>query len=538
MKKALVLALVVVVPLSACRADNSGFVEPNGLELELGGRRYLFVGTNYWYGLNLASSGPGGDRGRLCRELDALRTLGVTNLRIMVGTEGPDSEPWRMVPSLQTDPGVYDPDVLDGLDYLLAEMNERGMRAVACLTNFWHWSGGMAQYVSWNGGGPIPYPPPEPGGDWNVFQDYASDFYSNEEAMQDLRDHIAFLTGRYNPYSSLLYSEDPTIMAWELANEPRGFHNNAAAFNTWLDDTAAYIKSLDPNHLVTTGCEGNTPWPSWNGLDFVANHNGPDIDYATVHIWPQNWEWFDPSDPEATFPTALSAAQAYLSAHLDEAGLLGKPLVLEEFGLARDGGSYDPGASVGWRDSLLASLYASIEASAAGGGAGCGDNVWSWAGEGRPTAPFGGFWSQGDDWTGDPPHEHQGWYSIYDADSTTAAVVAGHADEMAALALGTSVHPGNALGLEASPYLAVFPSPSSGPATIDIRLPAGVAGGRLEISDVSGRVVWRSMIRSREAQLHWPSREPSRHAAGVYFVRVRADGMSRCARLVYLKGTD
>jgi len=53
---------------------------------------------------------------------------------------------------------------------------------------------------------------------------------------------------------------DPTIMAWELANEPRGFHNNAAAFNTWLDDTVAHIKSLDPNHLVTTGCEGDTPY--------------------------------------------------------------------------------------------------------------------------------------------------------------------------------------------------------------------------------------------------------------------------------------
>ena len=31
------------------------------------------------------------------------------------------------------------------------------MRAVACFTNFWHWSGGMAQYVIWNGGGQIPF---------------------------------------------------------------------------------------------------------------------------------------------------------------------------------------------------------------------------------------------------------------------------------------------------------------------------------------------------------------------------------------------
>ncbi len=518
----------------SCPADNVGFVETDGTMLTLNGQPYLYAGVNYWYGMNLGSAGTGGDRERLCRELDALRSLGVTNLRIMVGSEGPDSEPWRIVPSLQTAPGVYDPDVLDGLDYLLSEMAERGMRAVACLTNFWHWSGGMAQYVSWNGGGPIPYPPPEPGGDWNVYQDYASDFYSNAGAMQDLRDHIAFLTGRLNPYTGLYYRDEPTIMAWELANEPRGFHNNAAAFNAWLDDTASYIKSLDASHLVTTGCEGDTPWPSWNGLDFTENHDGPDIDYATVHIWPQNWEWFDPTDPEATFPAASAAAEDYLSAHLGDAASLGKPLVLEEFGLARDGGSFDPSTAVTWRNSLLGLLYGLVEGSAATGGPACGDNVWAWAGEGRPLVPFGGHWSPGDPWIGDPPHERQGWYSIYNTDATTLSLLSEHAYEMSRIALGTSV--GDNTASEVSPgSISVYPSPSYGPATIVVEFPRPDSTRHVEVVDVRGRMLASWTAPAKSGQMSWPGGDED-VPSGVYFIVARGESPKVVGKLVYIRG--
>jgi len=53
-------------------------------------------------------------------------------------------------------PGVYDQSVLDGLDYLIAQMGKRGMKAVLVLNNFWQWSGGMGQYVSWQEKTPIP----------------------------------------------------------------------------------------------------------------------------------------------------------------------------------------------------------------------------------------------------------------------------------------------------------------------------------------------------------------------------------------------
>lgn len=48
----------------------------------------------------LQASGPGADRNRLLKDLNAMKAMGLTQLRILAATEGPDSEPWRIVPSL------------------------------------------------------------------------------------------------------------------------------------------------------------------------------------------------------------------------------------------------------------------------------------------------------------------------------------------------------------------------------------------------------------------------------------------------------
>lgn len=52
------------------------------------GKPYYYVGTNLWYGAILGSEGQGGNRERLCRELDTLKAIGIDNLRILVGSDG------------------------------------------------------------------------------------------------------------------------------------------------------------------------------------------------------------------------------------------------------------------------------------------------------------------------------------------------------------------------------------------------------------------------------------------------------------------
>ncbi|HYA48766.1 MAG TPA: hypothetical protein VEG35_03620, partial [Burkholderiales bacterium] len=219
-KRVLPFILVLGLALTGCRkaqesAPAAGalaspaagaFVRAVDGKFVLAGKVYRFVGVNFWQGMNLGSKGPGGDRARLVGELDRLRELGLTNLRVVAASEGPNTEPHRIVPALMISPGVYDEEVLDGLDFLVAEMGKRGMKAVMMLNNFWEWTGGMAQYVSWHEKRPIPYP-----GDYSVFMAFSAKFYSCPECQTWYRNHITMLIDRVNPYTGVKYRDDPAV---------------------------------------------------------------------------------------------------------------------------------------------------------------------------------------------------------------------------------------------------------------------------------------------------------------------------------------
>ena len=405
--------------LQQSQEQGPGFINVNGKQFIRDGKPYYFLGTNFWYGMNLGSSGQGGDRDRLLRELDHLKKIGVKNLRVMGASEGPDTEPWRMRPALQVAPGEYNEEVLDGLDFLLAEMGKRDMVAIMCMNNFWPWSGGMAQYVSWQDDSEIPYPPICGEGDWQTYQEYTASFYSNENAVTDFFNHLRFTVLRENPYTGTLYRDDPTIMAWQLGNEPRGI-NNREDFTQWIENTAKYIKSMDSNHLVTIGSEGATAHPS-SGNDFFADHQSSYIDYTTIHVWVKNWGWFDPYD-EVSLSSAVEKATAYINQHEVLAEKLNKPVVLEEFGISRDDNDHAVTASVTLRDEYYSQIFTHILDKAAAGSPLAGLNFWAWGGAGRPREPQA-IWYVGDDFTGDPPHEHQGWYSVYNTDLTTLEII-------------------------------------------------------------------------------------------------------------------
>ena len=398
------------------------WVKVKGDHFVAGGNIYTFVGANLWYGASLGANGASGDRERLVRELDRLQEIGVRNLRVMASSEGPDSEPWRIVPALQPSPGVYNNAVLEGIDFLLAEMAKRGMYAVMCLSNYWQWSGGMAQYLRWNGAGPIPYPPPAKNGDWDLYRKYTDEFYENAGAKADLARHIRFMVTRINSVTGIKYTDDPTIMTWELANEP-GTSKNVDAFVDWIRESAHLIKTLDPNHLVISGSEEPA---------FQAVTQMPDIDYATTHIWVQNSGWYDPLRPQETYRSALERARESLKVRREITKSLGKPLVLAEFGLARDDSLFAVSTPTTYRDHFYSVMMDQAYSAARQDLGIQGISFWAWAGEGRPREP-GGYWHPGDDVLGDPPHEPQGWYSIYDEDESTLHVIQIYAAKMDAL---------------------------------------------------------------------------------------------------------
>ena len=142
---------------------------------------------------------------------------------------------------------------------------------------------------------------------------------------------------------------------------------------------------------------------------FVESHRSPHIDYLTFHMWGPNWGWFDPKQFAATYDAGWAKARDYLNWHIDIAQQMGKPIVLEEFGMNRDAGAFTPGSTTTVRDRYYAEIFALLEQRAAAGAPIAGSNFWAWNGAGRTkNADF--MWKPGDDFVGDPPQEAQGLY--------------------------------------------------------------------------------------------------------------------------------
>lgn len=426
-------AVDAVAATPAEARPQSGFVTVQGTHFMLDGKPYRFAGANFWYGAYLGAADGIGDRARLRAELDQLKAAGIDNLRVLAMSEASGFK--RAVrPAMMSAPGEYDERLLQGLDCLLVEMGKRDMKAVLYLNNFWQWSGGMSQYVAWATGEPLS--DPDQTGDWNGFMQHSARFYALPKAQAIYRDAIRKVVGRTNGISGIAYVDDPTVMSWQLANEPRpgsqdGGRANIAAYDKWIDETAGFIHQLAPKQLVSTGSEG--AMGSIGDLDlFLQAHKSPNVDYLTFHLWPSNWSWIDHKDPAARLESGLKSSLAYIDRHIDAAGRLGKPIVLSEFGLNRDGGSYDPASGTVARDRFYRAIYDRLLQRMQAGDAIAGSNFWAWGGRGRTANPDF-MWKAGDPFTGDPPQEAQGLFSLFDSDASTLGIVSDHAKAVHAL---------------------------------------------------------------------------------------------------------
>ena len=274
------LALLLVCA-TAVKAQS--FVTVKDGRLYRDGKPYTFIGANYWYGAILGSKGKGGDRKRLNRELDEMKRLGITNLRILVGSDGEEGIKWKVSPVLQPSPSVYNDAILDGLDYLMLQLQRRGMVAVLYLNNSWEWSGGYGFYLEHAGAGKA-LQPNEVG--YSAYIKYASQFSTNKLAQQLFFNHLCFILKRTNRYTKKRYADDPAIMSWQIGNEPRAFDKAVLPqFEAWLAKAAAMMKSIDKRHLVSVGSEGafgcEVDYDSWQRI--CAD---PNVDYCNIHISP------------------------------------------------------------------------------------------------------------------------------------------------------------------------------------------------------------------------------------------------------------
>lgn len=422
-----VMALAALIGCQSNQAEKDiEFVTTRDGRFYRGDTEYKFIGANFWYGAVLASEGQGGNRERLQKELDLMQEVGITNVRVLVGGEGPDTVASHVLPVLQPEPGVYNDTILQGLDYLIAELEKREMTAVLFLNNSWEWSGGYGAYLEWAGCGPVP-----DWSDWTIAQNYHCQFVKNDSAKAMAERHVRYIVSRTNSVTGKPYSESPAIMAWELANEPRAFARDSvtkACFAEWVETQAKLIKSLDSNHLVTTGSEGLEGCEEDSAL-FRKIHAFPEIDYICIHIWPYNWRWLGPASGPLTnglakngetsvvdsVPFASRMTRAYMDRCWDVVKELNKPMVLEEFGYPRDGYRIELNSTTQGRDSYYEYAFSLMDE---GKLQGC--CFWAWGGYAQPKHVR---WQRWDDYVGDPAQEEQGLNAVFASDTTTLEVI-------------------------------------------------------------------------------------------------------------------
>lgn len=420
MRKHILFGLFSLVLLMSCNKHNvqESFITVENGHFVKSGKPYYYVGTNFWYGAILASVGEGGNRKRLIAELDSLEAIGVDNLRILVGADGDNGVIAKVEPTLQKTPGVYNDTILAGLDYLLYELNKRDMKAILYLNNSWEWSGGYGQYLEWAGKGKAPIPAVD---GWNNFQEFVRQYQKCDTAKELFANHVRNIITRTNRYTNRKYIDDPAIMSWQIANEPRAFgEENKVSYALWVHDVAELIRELDPNHLISTGSEG------YQGTEgdiqlWELIHSYQNIDYMTIHIWPYNWGWAKKDDLKGTLDYSIEQTDIYIQQHVAIAERHCKPVVIEEFGFPRDEFLFTTEAPTTSRDKYYASVFNKVLEHSKKKGALAGCNFWAWGGLAKKN-PEHTFWAKGDDYMGDPAQEEQGLYSVFQSDKTTNMV--------------------------------------------------------------------------------------------------------------------
>jgi mannan endo-1,4-beta-mannosidase len=215
---------------------------------------------------------------------------------------------------------------LANVDYAIYKAGQLGLKLIVTLTNNWTDYGGMDTYVATRG------------------LKYHDQFYTDPTVIQWYENWVSHVLNHVNTISGVAYKNDPTIMMWELSNEPRcagsgpasGGLPSSGTCNTqtivsWISTVSAYVKSIDSNHLVSVGDEGffcnSAGVPAslniceGTGVDSVAFSQVQGVDVVGFHLYPDSWI------QNATW------GEQYITQHMTSAKAVGKPVYMGEFGI-------------------------------------------------------------------------------------------------------------------------------------------------------------------------------------------------------------
>jgi hypothetical protein len=287
------------------------FIYRNGNDFMLNNEVFNFVGTNCYYLMEIQAR----DQYHQEKVNEVLDLAESTNIEV-IRTWGFNDDPISSE-ALQTSPGVYNEFVWAALDSVIYKAQQRNMKLILPLVNYWDSYGGMNQYVEWYNDDYDPNYDP-------VNQQY---FYSEPVIKEWFKQHINVMLTRTNHITGIMYKDDPTIMAWELANEPREPQGNLDLLTDWIVEMTQYIKSIDSNHMVGTGSEGNY-WGNDSINYFIEINDISIIDFSTLHLY---------VEPDHLNLSSIQEVEDFLSLRINTSHSdLNKPFILEEFGFDRN----------------------------------------------------------------------------------------------------------------------------------------------------------------------------------------------------------
>ncbi|XP_027109757.1 mannan endo-1,4-beta-mannosidase 4-like [Coffea arabica] len=338
-------------------SSSFNFVKTRGTEFVMNGRPLYLNGFNaYW--LMYMASDPS-TRTKVSITFQQASKYGMNAARTWAFSDGG----YR---ALQQSPGSYNEDMFKGLDFVVSEAKKYGIHLILTLVNNWEGYGGKKQYVQW-------------ARDQGHYLNNDDDFFTDPIVRGYFKNHIKTVLTRINSITGLAYKDDPTIFAWELMNEPRCQSDlSGKAIQDWISEMATHVKSIDSDHLLDIGLEGfygeSVPQkkeynPGYQvGTDFISNNRIVQVDFATIHLYPDQWV------PNSNDETQAQFVDRWIKEHIDDSKyLLEKPLLLTEFGKS----SRSPGYQVAKRDAYLSHVYDTIYACAATRGGGvCGGNLF------------------------------------------------------------------------------------------------------------------------------------------------------------------
>ena len=282
----------------------AGVVYREGTHFYVDGGVFYFAGTNSY---DLFTMEPADIDTRMAQ----MASDGVKVVR----TWGWCHDTWH---GFETSEGVYDENQFMLFDYIMEAARANGIRIVIVLSGYWEAYGGIDRRLQWEG---------------LAYGDHASRsvFFKNTGCKQQYKNYAAHFINRINSISGMPYKEDPALFSWQLMNEPRyqdatpNENSTGTTFRAWVDEMAAYIKSLDSNHMVSLGIEGHESRYGFGGDEgnpFIYSHQSPGIDYTTAHPYPTE-EWAD-----LTLAETEELVRAWIN---DSHNQVGKPFVMDEF---------------------------------------------------------------------------------------------------------------------------------------------------------------------------------------------------------------